>query len=134
MTTAAQKNAAVRKNLDPLGVSRRLYKQIDLVLKDLEGIGRGADFVAVTPAQRVSALKAIAQIMILQQTLRIKESNDPGRAGSSVRKYSTAFKTNAARRRAVDTGANVVDIADVIAELNDAADDDDGDDAGESTS
>lgn len=129
MTTAAQKNAAARKNknLDPLGVSRRLYKQIDMVLKDLEGIGKGADYIAVTPAQRVSALKAIAQIMILQQTLRIKEINDPGRAGSSVRKYASAFKTNAARGRAVASGPNVVDLADVIAELNDDADGTDDD-------
>lgn len=132
MTTAAQKNAAASKskNLDPLGVSRRLYKQIDMVLKDLEGIGRGADYIAVTPAQRVSALKAIAQIMILQQTLRIKEINDPGRAGSSVRKYASAFKTNAARGRANPAGPNIVDISDVIAELNDDSDDDDAESTG----
>lgn len=125
---AAKKKAAAPPNVDPLRVSGRLYKQIDLVLKDLEGIGKGADYIAVTPAQRVSALKAIAQIMILQQTLRIKEVNDPGRAGSSVRKYATAFQTNAARGRANAAGPNVVDISDVIAELNDETDDDDASD------
>ena len=91
---------APKKQVDPLGISRRLYKQISLLLNDLEGEGKNSDLIAVTTAQRVSALKAIAQIMILQQTLRIKEINDPGRAGSSVRKYASAFKTNAARGRA----------------------------------
>ena len=88
--------------VDPLNVNSRLYSQIGKLLDDLESADR--DSILTTP-QRIGALKAIAQIMILQETLRKAIADDPTRAGSSVRKYSTAFKTNAARRRAANAGS-----------------------------
>lgn len=90
---------------DPLRINPRLYRQMDKLLKRLE-----RDDEEITTPQLINAIKMIAQVMILQNNLRLK-TNESDSPGSAVRKYATAFKTNAARGRKVATGTgNVIDL------------------------
>jgi len=101
------------KNLDPKNLSSRLYNQVAILLEQLEG---GED---VSIKERYMALVAIARIQVIFQAIRLKEAKvDDGTAGSAVRKYSTAFATNDARRRKARTGTDTDD-ADLEALIDD---------------
>ena len=78
---------------DPLDINQRLYKQIGVLLDDLE-----TGSIEITVPQRIGALIAIGRILVMFKGLR-KENEQFGQ-GSAVRKYATAFAANAARRRA----------------------------------
>lgn len=98
-------------NLDPDNVNARLYNQVSELLKQLE------TKTTVTLRERVTALVAIARIQTIFLTLRQKgDKDDADTAGSSVRKYTSAFQAHDARRRKAIARA--------------AAADDDGDDLG----
>jgi hypothetical protein len=98
-------------NLDPESIDARLYKQVSKLLEQLETSS------TVSLRERIQALVAIARIQTIFMTLRQKgNKDDPTVAGSSVRKYESAFQAHDARRRKA--------IARAAAE----ADDDDGDD------
>ena len=87
-------------DLDPLKVNARLYKQIARLLDDLED---GDNRNEITIPQRINALIAIGRIQGMFAGLRKAardESDQP--TGGAVRKFATAFKTNAPRGR---TGA-----------------------------
>jgi hypothetical protein len=79
-------------NLDPLGINIRLYNQISEVLHQLETNDH------VTLKERIAALIAIGRIQVIFMGLRKEKIHDTS-AGSSVRKYATAFKANDARGR-----------------------------------
>lgn len=79
-------------NLDPLGINVRLYNQISEILHHLETDER------VTLKERIAALIAIGRIQIMFMGLR-KEKMVDATSGSSVRKYSQAFKAHDARGR-----------------------------------
>lgn len=90
------------KDLDPLRVNSRLYKQIAKVLDDLE---HHSD--ELTMRDRIAALTAVARIQTVFVGLR-KEHKDDDNAGSAVRKYAGAFAAkNASRRRAATARAAV---------------------------
>jgi hypothetical protein len=97
-------------NLDPENIDSRLYKQVSKLLEQLETKS------TVTLRERVQALVAIARIQTIFMSLRQKGSQDDNTAGSSVRKYESAFQAHDARRRKA------------IARATAEADDDDGDD------
>lgn len=81
-------------NLDPLKVNERLYRQVAKLLDQLE---QGEH---VTLRERFQALMAIARIQYVFVNLRKEEADDEPTAGSSVRKYATAFtKTDDTRGR-----------------------------------
>jgi hypothetical protein len=88
-----------RTGADPLQVNARLYMQISELLNQLES----GDGERITLRERIAALVAIGRIQVLFVGLR-KEV--PGGyasdAGSSVRKYSTAFaKDDTGRRKKI---------------------------------
>ena len=83
---------------DPLDINQRLYKQIGVLLDDLE-----TGSIEITVPQRIGALIAIGRILVMFKGLR--KENDAFGAGSAVRKYATAFAANAARRGAASPGA-----------------------------
>jgi hypothetical protein len=83
---------------DPLQIKVRLYIQIGEVLRQLEN-NEGTDGEQVTIRERIAALTAIGR---LQSVLIDKGKDDDDIAGSSVRKYESAFKNGArGRKRAV---------------------------------
>lgn len=82
---------------DALNINSRLYKQLGRLLDELEKWDE-----TLTIPQRINALIAIGRIQVMFVGLR-KEKNDPGREGSSVRKYARAFQ-NAAHKRTPDAG------------------------------
>jgi hypothetical protein len=85
---------------DPLNVNARLYRQISVLLEQMEDPDAGKK---LTVRERIAALTAIGRIQVLFVGLR-KEKNNVG-SGSSVKKYSGAFaKPDAASRGAADTG------------------------------
>jgi hypothetical protein len=79
-------------NLDPLGINVRLYNQISEILHELETNDH------VTLKERVASLLVIGRIQVIFMGLRKEKINDTS-AGSSVRKYATAFKAHDARGR-----------------------------------
>lgn len=114
-------------NLDPLGINIRLYNQVSEVLHHLENDER------VTLKERIAALVVIGRIQVMFMGLR-KEKIDDTSAGSSVRKYATAFtKAHDTRGRKAIAGRRPdpepdADDAVVQSVLDDAIGDD-GDDA-----
>ena len=88
------------QNLDPLNVNVRLYKQIAALLDSLEDPRNAAE---VTIPQRINALIAIGRIQGMFAGLRKAERDESDQpTGAAVKRYATAFKTNAPRGR---TGA-----------------------------
>jgi hypothetical protein len=95
--------ASVKVKLDdPKRIAERVYNQLDALLTRLEN---PKEAVEITTPQLINAVKMIAQVMILQANLKAKDIDDPSTPGSAVRKYSQAFKTNAARGRASAAGS-----------------------------
>jgi hypothetical protein len=107
-------------SLDPHKINERLARQVAALLDQLE---QGEH---VTLRERFSALMAIARIQYVFVSLR-KEKFDEPAAGTAVRKYQTAFKTNDAR------GRKKIARSAAVAQLNqpepDWLNDDDGGDA-----
>lgn len=99
------------KLVDPKRLNARLYAQMDKLLKRLEDNDE-----EITTPQFITAIKTIAQVMILQANLKAKNLNEPTNPGSSVRRYASAFQKNAARGRTDDAGSG---------DLGGAFDDDD---------
>jgi hypothetical protein len=83
---------------DPLQVNARLYMQISELLNQLEG----SDGERITMRERIAALVAIGRIQVLFVGLRKEKGIYHPDAGSSVRKYSTAFtKDDTGRRKKI---------------------------------
>jgi hypothetical protein len=78
---------------DPLQVNVRIYRQVVRLLEQLE------EGEHVTLRERFQALMAIARIQYVFVQLRKEKVGDDGTAGSSVRKYATAFKAHDPRGR-----------------------------------
>lgn len=78
---------------DPLNVNVRLYRQASELLRRLEV---GGDHV--TLREFYMCMVAVGRIQVMFMGLR-KEKVSDANAGSSVRKYEAAFKTNDARGR-----------------------------------
>lgn len=86
------------KDSDPLGVNDRLYKQLAMLLDDMEAADREE---RMTMPQRISAMVAIGRVLKMFQDLKKGEFSLGG--GSSIDKYAAAFApTDAARRGADD--------------------------------
>ena len=103
---------------DPLAINTRLYRQVGLLLDQLEEQEEAIDFKA-----RIAALIAVGRIQTIFVNLR-KENKDGGpRAGSSVRKYATAFQNDTRRgaARPRDTSRAVNLTGDDLADLGDDA-------------
>ena len=125
MVTASRNLFPRPKPVDRLNVNARLYNQIAKLLDDLE------EQDAEDPLDikvRIAALIAIGHIQKMFMDLR-KENldGDPTRAGSAVRKYSRAFKTDVAGGGAKDTRRPRRAAAEQLPEPDFI--DDDGDDA-----
>ena len=101
MVTASRNLFPRPKPVDRLNVNARLYNQIAKLLDDLE------EQDAEDPLDikvRIAALIAIGRIQKMFMDLRKEHlDGDPRTAGSAVRKYSRAFKTDGAGGRAKDT-------------------------------
>jgi len=87
--------------LDPLNVNERIYRQLALVLDELE-----KKKSPITFSQRLTAIVYIGRMQTMFMGLR-KEHRDEPTAGSAVRKYADAFKAHDARGRTKDTGPAV---------------------------
>ena len=83
---------------DPLEINVRLYRQIGMLLGQLEEAG-----AHITLRERVQALIAVGRIQVIFMGLR-KEKISDSSAGSSVRKYAKAFKTHDTRGRKAIAG------------------------------
>jgi hypothetical protein len=81
---------------DPLQINSRLYNQIARLLDDLEAKDAKQ---RLDIKERIAALIAVGRIQIMFVNLR-KENISGAGSGSAVRKYSKAFKANAAGRGA----------------------------------
>lgn len=104
---------------DPMNINARLYRQVGLLLDDLEKHDHELEL-----KERIQALIAIGRVQTIFVGLR-KENKDGGpRSGSAVRKYSTAFK-NDARRGAVRARSIPDDTADDFVRDDIASDGDD---------
>ena len=103
------------KNLDPLQVNDRLYRQVARLLDMIE-TDPGVDYNDI-----IKGLIAIGRVQTIFVALR-KENRDEPDSGSAVRKYAAAFK-NAGRRRKARTRPDTDDA--LAAALG--SDDDDGD-------
>jgi len=79
-------NEAIRA--DPLNINSRLYRQVAALLDQLEQSEH------VTLRERFQALTAIARIQYVFVNLRKEKVGDDSAAGSSVRKYASAFKAH----------------------------------------
>jgi hypothetical protein len=79
------------KRFDPLNIDGRLYEQVSKLLDQLQEEG-------VTLRERYMSLAAIARIRIAY--VRLAENRDNPDAGATVRKYTTAFASNAVSGRA----------------------------------
>ena len=101
-------------DLNAYDINGRLIRQVARVLDDLEDRN-----LPIGPKERIMALLAIGRLQMLFVALR-KRGGDSDNAGSSVRKYSKAFKTHASGGR---KGA----ARPVAEELADLDDDDDTD-------
>lgn len=116
-----------QKALDPQNINSRLYNQIDILLTQLE---TGEH---ITLKERIAAMIAVARIQVAFVGLRKEKVPDDVVAGSTVRKYATAF-ANDARRRAKGTGRGTATRTAVVPDpepepddLDLTLDDDDGD-------
>ena len=105
------------KTADPLNINARLYKQLGKLLDDMEAADRDN---TMTFPQRISALIAVGRVQKIFVDLKKGDLYD-GSAGSTVRKYATAFaRTDAARGR--KTGGRTSTVVQF-----DSGDDGDGD-------
>ena len=112
------------QTIDPLGLNARLYRQVSRLLDDLES----DNFEEITIRERIAALIAIGRIQTVFVALRKENKDgDPRTAGSAVRKYARAFKTDGARGGAKDTRRPRRAAAEQLPEPDFI--DDDGDDA-----
>lgn len=82
--------------MDPDNLSARLYRQVGVLLTQLEAEDAN---LKVTMRERVQALVAIGRLQQIFAALR-KGLPENERTGSSVRKYATAFSADAGGRRA----------------------------------
>lgn len=114
--------ASGKTELDPKQIGPRLYNQVSALLTQLE---TGEH---ITLKERVQALVAIGRLQQIFLALR-KGQPDDERAGSTVKKYATAFSAAdaAGRRKAAARSKTRPEPADWF-EHADTADDDDGDD------
>lgn len=87
-------------NLDPKNINSRLYNQVSALLDQLENDGD------ITMRERIAALMAIGRIQTIFLALRLKDKPDDPTAGSTVRKYSSAFQAHDTRRRKATARAN----------------------------
>lgn len=108
------------KNLDPKSINARLYNQVSELLTQLE---TGEH---VTLKERIAALVAIGRMQVIFLNLRLKDKADDTAAGSTVRKYTTAFQAHDARRRKAVAGSADADGDDPLdlGEFDDDADED----------
>lgn len=90
--------------VDALDVDARLYRQVSMLLDQLEGKK------VVDMRERIAALSAIARIRIAYT--KLSAGKDKGNVGSAVRKYSAAFAANAASGRAGHSGPVAVALPD----------------------
>jgi hypothetical protein len=81
------------KQLDPLKIAERTYKQFARLLDMLEDEANTAE---VTIPQLINALKALMSYDLTA----IRKASEPEYVGSSVTKFTRAFSQNAARSRA----------------------------------
>jgi len=103
---------------DPLDVNTRLYHHISKLLDELDKRNAHEN---VTLRERIAAIIAIGRLQIMFMGLR-KEAKDDHITGSTVRKYTSAFKTHDTGRRKKITGPSPEpepDIADLIGINND---------------
>lgn len=123
-TTPRQLPSPAPTPADPLNVNARLYRQISVLLEQMEDPDVNKK---LTIRERIAALTAIGRIQVLFVGLR-KEKSNVG-SGSSVKKYTGAFaQPDATRRGAADTGPT--EPPDDWFERAGLNDDDDGDDPG----
>lgn len=84
-----------RKKQDPKDINLRLYRQMDMLLLQLEDPDQH-----ITAKERAAAIAIIARIQAIFIMLRKEgKAEDDSRAGSSVRKYAEAFSNDAGRRK-----------------------------------
>ena len=117
------KKPTVVSNIDPLDVNGRLYRQMALLLDQLE---RGAEEISLR--ERIAALIAVGRVQTIFMGLR-KENRDEPNAGTAVRRYAKAFEANAigkrkAASRSSGRAAPAADPTDDFS-FDDATDDDD---------
>jgi hypothetical protein len=106
---------------DPLDINTRLYHHISKLLDELDKRDAGE---TITLRERLAAIIAIGRLQVMFMGLR-KENKDNVSTGSTVRKYTAAFKANDAGRRKKIAGPSPEpepDIADIFRD-----DEDDGD-------
>lgn len=82
-----------QQELDPLRINERLYRQVGVLLDQLEK-GEGK----VTMRERVQALIAVGRLQTIFADLR-KGTHADERTGSSVRKYEKAFQNDPRGRK-----------------------------------
>jgi len=88
--------ARMHKNaLDPESINSRLYRQLSVLLEDMEREGSDGEY---SVRDRITVLVAIARIQTLFMGLR-KEKGGDENVGSAVRKYASAFEKNAVDKR-----------------------------------
>lgn len=87
------------KKLDPLNIPIRLYRQVGELLTQLE---QGEN---ITLRERVQALIAVGRLMVIFD----KRDDDDEHAGSTARKYQSAFAIDGTRRGKTHTGPPVDD-------------------------
>ena len=102
-------------NNDPLDVNARLYKQISLLLDDLEAppvkkkrkLQPGEDPYeeGITFRERLAALIAVGRLQMMFVGLRKEDRPNERNSGSAVRKYKAAFENADSRRKAVARAA-----------------------------
>lgn len=96
--------SVARSNIkrDPLQLKARLYTQIGELLHQLEG----ATDEPITVRERIAALVAIGR---LQDLLIEKGKDEDEHAGSAIRKYQTAFKNGAGRRKKISGSSDLAE-------------------------
>jgi hypothetical protein len=102
-TTAALPDAK-KLRMDPQNVNARLYRQLTILLDQME-----RQELTMTFSQRLSALIAVGRIQIMFMSLR-KEGKDDD-AGTAARAAAEAFRANAAGRRTAVPRSNRRDSA-----------------------
>lgn len=95
MAKLAKKPRLGLQQLDNYNIDARLMRQIDKLLTQLES------HKGVSLKDRHMALSAIARIQVAYAKTFAKDEEN---VGSSVRKYTAAFASNAARGRAAVSG------------------------------
>jgi hypothetical protein len=111
-------------NLDPKAINARLYNQVSELLAQLENNGD------ITIRERIAALMAIGRLQTIFLALRLKDKQDDPNAGTTVRKYATAFKAHDTSRRKAAARANAAaEAADITGDDLLSLTEDDNDDA-----